>query len=394
MAEKALYDNEAEQEFPFEAARDAFKWVPEYIDSLTPKRLRYFDQSVVYSALVNTLLVLTRARTSALITHDEYAVCSKFVRRLNATLESLPRSLNARHHRIEVLCRTKTSFFVTCERSPRFIRSRILTHHQVGQNLDYAAPGHINHTARPKSTVETVELHDPHQQVQLIPENLYLDTSTQRAAAENFYQKRTALFNDSMERLGLPYRFGHFWKDNTDDISQVLQFGDPPSPEWWARKYVFICDTPYGLSFVCEKTRYVENWEFLRTLYGKLPANQRFPRECSEMAQAIIEDLNKQLRDGKVLSTDLPESLFTEVDSPAYRHVKRSGLECFLTALNEVVIARALKRWQSKRPLNQKLDIGEEWYNFGHEIWCEDPLKISFKSVFSRKFWFREVEIY
>lgn len=82
MAEAALYGNLREPQFPFKAAADALKWVPAYIDSLTPERRRHGAQACDFGVLVNTLLVLLRTRTSVLFSNELLDVCSEFVTRL------------------------------------------------------------------------------------------------------------------------------------------------------------------------------------------------------------------------------------------------------------------------------------------------------------------------
>src|SRR5437773_6499860 len=111
MAEAALYGNHNEPRFPFEAAVDAFRWIPDYIDSLTPKRKRHGGQSLEFSVLINILLVVSRARTSTLITNEFLDISLEFCTRLNRALESLPTSTGATHHRIELVPRRRASFF-------------------------------------------------------------------------------------------------------------------------------------------------------------------------------------------------------------------------------------------------------------------------------------------
>ena len=106
---------------------------------------RHLGQVALYMSLINILLVLSRARTSTMIVSDGLSVYSDFVSRLNSTLNSLPPSSGATHHRLEIVQRTKAAFFVVCSRSPRFIWSRSLTQQDVGRNLDFCGPGHFTH---------------------------------------------------------------------------------------------------------------------------------------------------------------------------------------------------------------------------------------------------------
>jgi len=100
MAEAVLCENPTDPPFPYQLAAECFQWVPRYIDFLTAKRHRHRRHGVKY------IPVLSRARTSTLITGDVLDVCTNSILRLNSTLKSLPSSADANHH----LLRTRPTY--------------------------------------------------------------------------------------------------------------------------------------------------------------------------------------------------------------------------------------------------------------------------------------------
>ena len=132
MAEQALYNNQTEPLFPFQAARPQLTWLQNYLDqqiTFPPYEMAPF---------LNTILVFGRARTATLQGRFWWSALQPLVKLLNATLDSL----NAEEHRLELAIRGEV-FFVTCSHSPRFIWKNRLTHRDVGRNLDFFAPGHF-----------------------------------------------------------------------------------------------------------------------------------------------------------------------------------------------------------------------------------------------------------
>ena len=89
--------------------------------------------------LLNTVLVFARARTSTFQNMSCWAQVAKLCHRLNATADKV----GASHHKIELVRRGPTCFFVVCSNSPRFIWNVFLSHRDMGKNLDYFAAGHI-----------------------------------------------------------------------------------------------------------------------------------------------------------------------------------------------------------------------------------------------------------
>lgn len=404
MAEAALYGNHNELPFPFESAVDAFRWVPRYIDSLTPKRKRHRGQSLEYSMLINILLVVSRARTSTLITNEFLDISLEFSTRLNRSLHSLPRTTGAAHHRIELVPRRHASFFVVCERSPRFIWSRSLSHHEVGLNLDFGAPGHIFGTGiKIQTRLDIFEIHGP-ASYQITSEIVYLDRVEDIEPINDFYRKRTDLFNQTMIQLAMPYRFMHFWRINKE-LERVMQSSQPPSPEWWAKSYVYICNLAYGMTFVSVDCQFSEHWSTLRAAYNKIISSPPIFMECSEATEKLFGALyilfqsngTRPLLQSSFLqySSDaeiiaLLESL--ELFSPMpckddYPIVWRSDLRRFFKSVLEVCRMRIFERWKLREPLVYRLNIPEVWYDYGHETWCRDPLRLKFRNIFTKSFW-------
>jgi ribosomal protein L36 len=207
MAEAALYANYSEPQFPFEAAVPALQWVVPYVESLTAKKRRQCYHAAIFQDLLNILLVFTRARTSALLSTEVLEPCSKFIEKLNFTLLSLPVKTGAVHHEIQLVYRRRRTVFVVCKRSPRFIWNRTLSHRDVGFNLDFCGAGHIN--IRESVGVGTFAFHGS-DQYYITHEAVYLDGVNDLTPIKEHFNKRTALFNETMNRLGMPYRFAHF----------------------------------------------------------------------------------------------------------------------------------------------------------------------------------------
>ena len=235
MAEAALYSNSAEPPFPFEVVGDALSWVPAYIDRQCTKRGRNIYQARRFEALLNTLLVFTRARTSALFGTADISLCQEFAKRLNRILRSLPKEIGARHE-IEVVERGQSNVWITCRHSPRFIWKRRLNHCEVGLNLDFAAPGHIRPSRNcPAVVSHIVEISGP-VHASIVIENIRLDYVDDRVmqTVEAFNQHKTALFNSTMVRLKLPYRFDHFLSSSETEqhVAETMRLATPPSSEW------------------------------------------------------------------------------------------------------------------------------------------------------------------
>jgi len=99
--------------------------------------------------------------------------------RLNAGADAI----QARHHKME-LVPFRGMFFVTCSRSPLFLWKLPMTHHDIGRNLDYFAPGHI-----------------------LMDSDEYLQNDRVYDEFRKYNDMPVNLFNHSMRKFGLDYEF-------------------------------------------------------------------------------------------------------------------------------------------------------------------------------------------
>jgi hypothetical protein len=418
MAEAALYDNLNEAQFPFQATVDPFKWLPAYIESVTPKRGRHVGQAQHFEALMNTLLVLTGARTSALLTNCVFEPCVDFVIRLNRTLDSIPKDLGATHHQLELVPRKSGLFFVTCKRSPRFNWSRDLTDYEVGLNLDFCGASHFGKSdVKNRLNVQVFEIHQA-SSVCLTVEAVYLDQISDAQPIYEFFNKRTALWNRSMHQLGMPYRFAHFMRANTEDVARVMQSPTPPSPKWWATHYPFIGRTPYQTTYVSADSHFSTHWSFLRAIYNKLATNDfKYPlaMEYAEETENLFKSLYSFFRsdntspdachaqdsppalsnadfEGKVMAQLSSIDLYRPVScNEDYPLMIRSGFKCVLSALMEMLRMRTTERWKLREPLVYNPDMGVDgWNDYGHEQFCDDPLRVEFRQMIFKSFWYDE----
>ena len=348
MAEAVLYGNNDEPSFPYEAVANAIKWVPEYVQKLTPKRGRNFSQEVLYDILINALLVFCRARTSAMFPNVHVSICNEFVDRLNQTLCALSNT-GATHHHTEIVHRNNNSFFITCSKSPRFIWKQKLDHREVGLNLDYAAAGHIGPSDGERKGVSICEIsgnaHTP-----ISGEVVHFDHIADFASIENFIQLKTSLFNSSMMRLQLPYRFAYFWKPrrNDENIKITLNSNIPPSPQWWKENYIFLARYPYSMAYASNDTLFHEYWCVITAAFQlaeKLAAIKRpVPRECPKR----VEDLFS-----KVYRATQPSAL----DAPVSPHPSSTTETLIANLLAEIAeLELSLQVEDERTPLERKAE--------------------------------------
>jgi hypothetical protein len=232
MAERALYDNNKEPWFPFDAVRKHLCWLPAYLDE------RITRPSYDMEPLISTVLVFGRARTSTLQGPFWWREIRALVKRLNSALE-LAREPGA-CHKLEMVIRDR-NFFVTCSNSPRFNWSHKLTHRDVGRNLDFFAPGHMSIT-EPKCYVSFVEIGSMQT---IMAEAVLLDAlegNDVRNELEKFNQAREVLFNSTMERLGLRYRFKCIVEipPTLCSVPELVLASNPPTQDWWEDNWVFV----------------------------------------------------------------------------------------------------------------------------------------------------------
>jgi hypothetical protein len=174
--------------------------------------------------------VLVRPLSSAL------PICpsvKEFANRLNLILRSLPKEIGARRHEIELVERGHSNVWITCRHRSRFIwKRRLINHHEAGLNLDLAAPGHILRSC-PAVISHIIEISPLH--ADIVTEIIRLDYVDDRVMRKDFNQRKTALFNSTMIRLNLTYRFDHFLSssDTEQHVDETMKSETPPSSEWW-----------------------------------------------------------------------------------------------------------------------------------------------------------------
>ena len=240
MAEQHLYANEQEPVFPYRLVLPHLSWLPEFLasnvtTSAEPSKL--LPPSI--APIIDTLLVFTRARTSALHGFHHYRLCQTLVVRLNVVL----RLVGATSHRIELVKRGPAQFFITSTKSPRFCWDTRLTHRIIGQNLDYFAPGHITDGSQPvRGSILFIEK----QSLKAITAELVilsvLEDPVVRTEMEWFNDTRQSLYNRSMEGLGLSYRFK--WVFNSaearENVIATMKAPTPPPSAWWEANCYFV----------------------------------------------------------------------------------------------------------------------------------------------------------
>jgi hypothetical protein len=399
MAEAALYSNPGEPPFPFELLRDRLSWVPAYIDRQCTKRGRNIYEAQHFEALVNTLLVCTRARTSALFGTADISLCEDFATRLNRILRSLPNKIGARHE-IELVERGHSHVWVTCRHSPRFIWKRRLNHRETGLNLDFAAPGHIRPSRNcPAVVSHIVEISGP-VHASIVSENIRLDYVDDRVMqdVEAFIQHKTALFNSTMVRLKLPYRFDHFLSSSGTDqhVAETMRLATPPSSEWWNGHYYFVGRVlPYNMTFCSRETLFELYWLVIQQVYdfeAKLPliylvpefsedlenvlaivyrntqpsvlhsissSSSSTPLPPTELAEQISEVLRSLVIDNEQLLSNFPFE-------KRYNDIRRSGVYCLWKATSEWCKIRILERWKLCVPMSSS--HMEKWPVEGNQL--------------------------
>jgi hypothetical protein len=286
MAEHALYFNTSEPPFPFDKIRPKLSWLPYYLSTHITT-----NNSDCY---LNIILVFSRARTSALLTMDDsWAEVRKLTSRLNAAAESV----NASHHKLELL-RCGGMFFITCRQSPRFQWTLPMSHYEVGRNLDYFAPGHISRD--PLEVRCAVRFLERHSLSQITSETVllrYLDSPSVVEEFQKYNATRENLYNTSMERLGLEYRVKCIvmTPDVLEDVALTMANPTPPSARWWEDHCYFVNGTFFPdvlvhtkFNFCGYETRFVEYWPLIQLTFYFVLGYKRYEYcETSEGTESV-----------------------------------------------------------------------------------------------------------
>ena len=222
--------------------------------------------------LLNTVLVFARARTSTLQNVTSWKKVSRLAKKLNKAAKAV----GAVHHRIELLRRGPKTYFVTCGRSPRFSWSLSLTHRDVGVNLDYFAPGHMR--TNPPSPQCLVYFVEKTTFEEITGERVLIEYLKDDAIKTDFTRhnsRRETLFNFTMEKLALDYRFKCLvlWPDTLQSVPSVMALPDPPSAQWWDDHCFFVNFCIPGIllrtkfAFCGWKTNYALYWPWIQETF-------------------------------------------------------------------------------------------------------------------------------
>lgn len=384
MAEAVFYGNSNEPDFPYEQVAAAVAWVPHYIHDLTTNRGRDQSQAHLYSVLINTILVFTRARTSAMFDNRHYSACRDFVRRLNTVLDLIH---GAHYHQTELVQRNNKFFFITCSRSPRFIWKQNLTHREVGLNLDYAAAGHIGQSSGVRMGASFCEISES-AYTQITSEMVHHEHIQDLTTIQNFLDRKVSLFNSTMIRLHLPYRFDYYW--NTDrkryqEVTTIMDSNIPPSAEWWRKNYLFLAKYPYDMAYASKDSLFELHWPVMRETFQlaeamslsiKRPIHREYSAEIENLLSKVYAATHSlESRDDSILLNEISEvrqRLHIE-NAQARReqseeYIRRtSDLRRLFYALVEWSRIRTLERWKLRAPLiNNELT---SWPASGDEQW-------------------------
>jgi hypothetical protein len=179
---------------------------------------------------------------------------------------------------LELVQCTNYLFFVTSHRSPRFNWNTRLTHLDVGRNIDYSAPGHIG--GDPKTLRRAfVAIVERTTFVTLSQEMVYVESiqdPTTEAHWLQFNLNKERLYNETMEKLGLKYRFKCVFEfpQTQDEIRSVMTQTTPPSAKWWDDHCPHLAllgemGKPQREVLFCNfQSKYNDYWELLRCVYS------------------------------------------------------------------------------------------------------------------------------
>ena len=263
MAEKALYGNDLEPAFPFEAVAPRLEWLSSVLSNAADDtRLRLLD----------TILVFSRARTSMMHDRSKLAECKSMMLRLNSVLEDI--GGDSLHHRMELVERGDV-FFITCKNSPRFNWKTHLTYLEVGQNLDYASAGHVFFPPIPPRGwnifVERHSMKDLFAESFLVD---FLDDADGKHKLMDFNLQKEKMFNEVMEKFGIGYRVKWFMvtPSMAMDAAMVMEKEDPPSAKWWEDNCIFVSGNGIGpmpplARFISFNVKFVPYWGLIRHMY-------------------------------------------------------------------------------------------------------------------------------
>ena len=200
----------------------------------------------------------------------------KKVSRLAKKLNKVAEAVGATRHKIELVRRGPKTYFVTCSNSPRFNWKLSLTHRDVGKNLDYFAAGHI--LTESPSAVCMVWFFEKSTFEEILGERVYLDYLKDDSMKTDFIKynsRREILFNSTMQKLALGYRFKCLMvlPDTLQSVPSVMAQQDPPSAQWWDDNCYFINFCLPGIllhtrfAFCGWETKYIRYWPLIQETF-------------------------------------------------------------------------------------------------------------------------------
>ena len=280
MAERALYNNLSEPEFPFTEVKTHLEWLPSYCDSV----IHGPDGNIephIFDVVINTVLVCVRARTSTVLcpyvcpVSSGRQTCIRVMSTLVERFNHILRHINAQQHYAELYLPYKANYFVVCKRNPRFnwlFESQV----DIGRNLDFFAAGHIvGHPFPPRGCIR---IYERETLLCVYAEIVLLDSLSENIwnKLKDFNNRKESLYNETMTSLGLPYRFkwvfANMERRPVEFISKVVSGDTPPSEKWWDDNCLFVAglahdDTFNGQSFCTFTSRYREFWPLIQRAY-------------------------------------------------------------------------------------------------------------------------------
>ena len=280
MAERALYQNFSEPEFPFEKSGKHLEWLPSYCDAIIHKTDGTVDKHM-FNVMINTILVCARARTSAMLDctstcHlSEGQVCVKAIFTLVRRFNRFLRRIDAGEHETEIYLPYKTNYIVTCKRSPRF-NWRFESQVDIGRSLDFFAAGHIVWPPFPSRGY--IVIFERESLLNVYAEVVLLDMVSDEVWNKlvDFNNRKETLYNETMTSLGLPYRFkwlfGNMERKPLERVSKVVAGDIPPDEKWWEDNCLFVAglahdNTFNGRAFCTFTSRYKEYWLLIQRTY-------------------------------------------------------------------------------------------------------------------------------
>jgi len=280
MAERALYQNFSEPEFPFEKMRNHLDWLPSYCDAIIYKTDGTVDKHV-FNVMINTILVCARARTSTMLDctstcrQSEGQVCVNAIFTLVRRFNNLLQRIDAREHEAEIYLPYKTNHIVTCKRSPRF-NWKFGSQVDIGRSLDFFAAGHIVWPPFPSRGY--IVIFERETLLNVYAEVVLLDLVSDEVWHKlvDFNNRKEILYNETMASLGLPYRFkwlfGNMERKPLERVSKVIASDIPPDEKWWEDNCLFVAglahdNTFNGRAFCTFTSRYKEYWPLIQRTY-------------------------------------------------------------------------------------------------------------------------------